>query len=340
MWKLHLLIVMKSEFAKKCVRMEKCMQEKQKFEVRTDLALEANEQVQKSDTKLKGIIVKEDYNKKLGVLVTRLTVTNKLGEKAINKPMGNYITIESSKLACGDEEYNNQIAEIIAKNILDLIKDHLTQKKLSILVVGLGNRDVTPDSLGPDVVDNIFIDRHYNEEGDIVLSGMVPGVMAQTGMETAEIIKGIVNEAKPHIVIAIDALAARNSSRLNTTVQLSDKGIHPGSGVGNHRTGITEETIGVPVIAIGVPTVIDAPTIVNDTMENLIKAFSTSKELQGLVKTLSDFTPSEKYNLIKEIISPEMVDMYVTPKDVDATIKRIGYTLSDAINIAAGKKKV
>ncbi|SEW32702.1 GPR endopeptidase [[Clostridium] fimetarium] len=314
------------------------MQKLEKFEIRTDLALEANEQVNKSDTKLKGIIVKEDHNKKLGVLVTRLTVTNKMGEKAINKPMGNYITIESQKLASGDEEYNNQISEIIAKNILELIKEHLTKKKLSILVVGLGNRDVTPDSLGPDVVDNIFIDRHYNEEGDIVLSGMVPGVMAQTGMETAEIIKGIVNEAKPDIVIAIDALAARNSSRLNTTVQLSDKGIHPGSGVGNHRTGITQETIGVPVIAIGVPTVIDAPTIVNDTMENLIKAFSTSKELQGLVKTLSDFTPTEKYNLIKEIISPEMADMYVTPKDVDATIKRIGYTLSDAINIAAGKK--
>jgi len=318
--------------------MERYMQKLEKFEIRTDLALEANEQVNKSDTKLKGIIVKEDHNKKLGVLVTRLTVTNKMGEKAINKPMGNYITIESQKLASGDEEYNNQISEIIAKNILELIKEHLTKKKLSILVVGLGNRDVTPDSLGPDVVDNIFIDRHYNEEGNIVLSGMVPGVMAQTGMETAEIIKGIVNEAKPDIVIAIDALAARNSSRLNTTVQLSDKGIHPGSGVGNHRTGITQETIGVPVIAIGVPTVIDAPTIVNDTMENLIKAFSTSKELQGLVKTLSDFTPTEKYNLIKEIISPEMADMYVTPKDVDATIKRIGYTLSDAINIAAGKK--
>ena len=316
------------------------MQKIQKFQIRTDLALEANEQVEESDTKLKGIIVKEDYNKKLGVLVTRLTVTNKMGEKAINKPMGNYITIESPKLACGDEEYNNQVSEIIAKNILELIKEHLTKKKLSILVVGLGNRDVTPDSLGPDVVDNLFIDRHYNEDGDIVLSGMVPGVMAQTGMETAEIIKGIVNEAKPHIVIAIDALAARNSSRLNTTVQLSDKGIHPGSGVGNHRTGITEETIGVPVIAIGVPTVIDAPTIVNDTMENLIKAFSTSKELKGLVKTLSDFTPTEKYNLIKEVISPEMADMYVTPKDVDATIKRIGYTLSDAINIAAGKKMV
>jgi len=314
------------------------MKKIKEFQIRTDLALEANEQVKKSDTKLKGIIVKENHNKKLGVLVTRLTVTNKMGEKAINKPMGNYITIESQKLACGDEEYNNQISEIIAENILELIKEHLTQKRLSILVVGLGNRDVTPDSLGPDVVDNLFIDRHYNENGDIVLSGMVPGVMAQTGMETAEIIKGIVNETKPHVVIAIDALAARNSSRLNTTVQLSDKGIHPGSGVGNHRTGITEETIGVPVIAIGVPTVIDAPTIVNDTMENLIKAFSTSKELDGLVKTFSEFTPNEKYKLIKEIISPEMADMYVTPKDVDATIKRIGYTLSDAINIAAGKK--
>lgn len=311
-----------------------------KFEIRTDLAVEANEEVKKSDTKLKGIIVKEDYNKELGVLVTRLTVTNKMGEKAINKPIGNYITIESQQLACYDDDYHNQIAEIIAKNILDLMKDHLTKKNSSILVVGLGNRDVTPDSLGPDVVDNIFIDRHYNEKGDIVLSGMVPGVMAQTGMETAEIIKGIVNETNPDVVIAIDALAARNTRRLNTTVQLSDKGIHPGSGVGNHRTGITEETIGVPVIAIGVPTVIDAPTIVNDTMENLIRALGTSDEFKGLEKTFSQFSANDKYNLIKEVINPEMADMYVTPKDVDATIKRIGYTLSDAINIAAGKKLV
>lgn len=312
----------------------------EKFEIRTDLAVEANEEVKKSDTKLKGIIVKEDYNKELGVLVTRLTVTNKMGEKAINKPIGNYITIESQQLACYDDDYHNQISEIIAKNILDLMKDHLTKKNSSILVVGLGNRDVTPDSLGPDVVDNIFIDRHYNEKGDIVLSGMVPGVMAQTGMETAEIIKGIVNETNPDVVIAIDALAARNTRRLNTTVQLSDKGIHPGSGVGNHRTGITEETIGVPVIAIGVPTVIDAPTIVNDTMENLIRALGTSDEFKGLEKSFSQFSANDKYNLIKEVINPEMADMYVTPKDVDATIKRIGYTLSDAINIAAGKKLV
>lgn len=311
-----------------------------KFEIRTDLAVEANEEVKKSDTKLKGIIVKEDYNKELGVLVTRLTVTNKMGEKAINKPIGNYITIESQKLACYDDDYHNQIAEIIAKNILDLMKEHLNNKNSSILVVGLGNRDITPDSLGPDVVDNIFIDRHYNEKGDIVLSGMVPGVMAQTGMETAEIIKGIVNETNPDVVIAIDALAARNTRRLNTTVQLSDKGIHPGSGVGNHRTGITEETIGVPVIAIGVPTVIDAPTIVNDTMENLIRALGTSDEFKGLEKTFSQFSANDKYKLIKEVINPEMADMYVTPKDVDATIKRIGYTLSDAINIAAGKKLV
>lgn len=319
----------------KVKRMEKNMK---KFEVRTDLAVEANEEVKKSDTKLKGIIVKEEFNEELGVLVTRLSVTNKMGERAINKPIGNYITIETQELVNYDEEYHNKISEIIAKYLLELMKNYLPEKNASILVVGLGNRDVTPDSLGPDVVDNIFIDRHYNENGEIVLSGMVPGVMAQTGMETAEIIKGIVEQTNPNVVIAIDALAARNTRRLNTTVQLSDKGIHPGSGVGNHRTGITEENIGVPVIAIGVPTVIDAPTIVNDTLENLIHALASSDELKGLVKTLSQFNPNEKYKLIKEIINPQMAEMYVTPKDVDATIKRIGYTLSDAINIAAGKK--
>lgn len=307
------------------------------FEIRTDLALEANEQVNQSDTVLKGIIVKEDYDKEMDILVTTLTVTNKQGERAIKKPIGNYITIESKGLVDEDADYHQYVSEKLAKYILQLIQPYLPKKGGSILVVGLGNREVTPDSLGPDVVDNICIDRHYADKTEILISGLTPGVMAQTGMETADIIKGIVEETKPDVVIAIDALAARNSQRLNTTIQLSDKGIHPGSGVGNHRVGITEENIGVPVIAIGVPTVIDAPTIVSDTMDNFVKALSSSKEMEGIVKTLSEYNSREKYNLIKEIINPEMADMYVTPKDVDATIRRIGFTLSEAINIVAGK---
>ena len=149
-----------------------------------------------------------------------------------------------------------------------------------MFVVGLGNRKVTPDALGPYVADNLNITRHVvkeygkyamGEEAVHIVSAVIPGVMGQTGMETVEMIRGVVMQTKPDLLIAVDALAARNSKRLNRTIQISDTGIHPGSGVGNHRNAITKETVGVPVIAIGVPTVVDAATIVNDTMENFIR---------------------------------------------------------------------
>lgn len=314
-----------------------------KFEVRTDLALEVNEEVSKSDGQLKGIIVREHVDDETDIKVTTLEITNARGAKALGKPMGTYVTIEATQLSDYDDDYNSKAAEILANNIQRLIEPMRKHKKhCSILVVGLGNRDVTADSLGPDVVENLLVNRHLTIEEDttaeVTIAGLSPGVMAQTGMETAEIVKGIVTETKPDIVIAIDALAARNTERLNTTIQLSDKGIHPGSGVGNHRVGITEENIGVPVLAIGVPTVIDAPTIVNDSMENLLRALSQSGQLQSFAKVIAEFTPGEKYQLVREIISPAMADMYVTPKDVDANIKVIGYTLSEAINLVAERK--
>ena len=157
--------------------------------------------------------------------------------------------------------------------------------------------------------------------------------MAQTGMETSEIVKGIVNETKPDIVIAVDALAARNSKRLNRTIQIADTGIHPGSGVGNHRNSMTEESIGVPVIAIGVPTVVDAATIVNDTMENLIRAMETSEILKGVGVVLQGYQAAEKYELIKELISPHLNGMFVTPKDIDETVRRISKTISEGLNL-------
>ena len=316
------------------------------FEIRTDLALEVNEQVSPAEGKLRGVIVREESDSETGIKVTTLEITNKYGEKALGKPIGTYVTIEAEGLSDYDSDYSDRTARILADNILKLIsRDILDKKQCSILVAGLGNREVTADSLGPDVVENLCINRHIckeykNEDEDTVvtLAGVAPGVMAQTGMETAEIIKGIVLETKPDVVIAIDALAARNSRRLNTTIQLSDQGIHPGSGVGNHRVGITQETIGAPVLAIGVPTVIDAPTIVNDTMENFIKLLSEAKELKAVAGVLSEYSAQEKYQLVKEVIEPAMASMYVTPKDVDANIKVIGYTLSEAINLILQKK--
>ena len=251
--------------------------------------------------------------------------------------MGTYVTIEAEELSNCDEDYSKKasnILEIYIKKLLDGMIPNTS--KCSLLIVGLGNRQVTADALGPLVVENLSVNHHIYKDNTVTLAALSPGVMAQTGMETAQIIKGIVKETMPDVVIAIDALAARDSKRLNTTIQISDRGINPGSGVGNHRVGITRENIGVPVLAIGVPTVIDAPTIVNDTMENLISLLAQVKELESVADVLSEYTPSEKYSLIKEIIAPEMSEMYVTPKDIDANIKIISYILSDAINQVAG----
>ena len=208
-------------------------------------------------------------------------------------------------------------------------------------MAGLGNRKVTPDALGPYVVDNLKITRHVikeygkyamGEENINAVSAVAPGVMGQTGMETLEILQGIVRETKPDVLVVIDALAARNSKRLNRTIQISDTGIYPGSGVGNHRNAITEETMGIPVIAIGVPTVVDAATIVNDTMENLIAALESSDTLRGVGVVMQGYNAAEKYELVKELISPHLNGLFVTPKDIDDTLKRISYTVSEALN--------
>ena len=153
------------------------------------------------------------------------------------------------------------------------------------------------------------------------------------GKMCAEIVRGIVSETNPDVIIAVDALAARNSKRLNRTIQIADTGIHPGSGVGNHRNGMTMETLGVPVIGIGVPTVVDAATIVNDTMENFIRALESSDSLKGVGEVLRSYNAGEKYEFVKELISPHLNGMFVTPKDVDEMVHHISHTLSEAINM-------
>ena len=312
----------------------------EKYSVRTDLALEEKERFESDHVEIQGVILEEDYDKEKEIRITRVKIETEKGARAMGKPVGTYITMEAPNMAVPDEEYHREISEELAKYIKELIK--IEKEDYVVLVAGLGNRQVTPDALGPHVVDNLAITRHIvkeygkyamGEDAVHMTSAIVPGVMAQTGMETLEIIKGIVKETKPDLVIAVDALAARNSKRLNRTIQIADTGINPGSGVGNHRNGITEGTIGVPVIAIGVPTVVDAATIVNDTMENLIAALETSETLKGVGVVLQGYNATEKYELIKELISPHLNGMFVTPKDIDETIKRIGYTISEGLNI-------
>lgn len=293
--------------------------ERMEFECRTDLALEASENLKISGQTDNGIAVEEKYREDKDVRITSVKITNEAAERAVGKPRGTYITLESQSLLYEDENYHREISQELSAQIRNLLPQ---KSRHSVLIVGLGNKSITPDALGPLVTQNLCINRHLQEEGSCI-SAIVPGVMAQTGMETAEVVRGIVKETKPTAVIAIDALAARSTSRLNTTIQVADTGIHPGSGVGNHRHGLTRESLGIPVLAIGVPTVVDAATIIGD---------AAGKMLEGMDET-------EKRRLIYSLLNERLKNLFVTPKDIDETVKRISYTISEAINLAfcAGK---
>ena len=263
-----------------------------KFQIRTDLALEARESFEEDDVEIRGVSIEEDYDKRRDIRVTRVRIETENGARAMGKPVGDYLTLEAPGLSEEDEDYHREVSEVLARYIRELVGE----KEQSILVVGLGNRDVTPDALGPWVVNNLMITRHiireygvraFGKEQMHQVSAIVPGVMAQTGMETFEIVKGIVEETHPDWVI-----------------QLCDAGINPGSGVGNHRNGLTRDNLGVPILAIGVPTVVDAATIIYDATGD------------------------------RSRIAPNLNGMFVTPKNVDEMIKRLSYTISEAINIA------
>lgn len=296
------------------------------IKIRTDLALEARESMEENAEGLHGVTVDEFYNEESEIKVTRVMIETKNGAKAMGKPIGAYITLEAPAMVLPDEDYHKEISRELARQLKQIIPG--MENEISVLVVGLGNRDVTADALGPNVVDNLTITRHmvkefgraaYNKSKVHMVSGLIPGVMAKTGMESAEIIKGVVEKTKPQVVIVVDALAARSTKRLNRTIQITNTGIHPGSGVGNHRNSITEESLSVPVIAIGVPTVVDAATIVSDALEKMMHEYG-----------------EEAIDLQDELLSGlgELYNMYVTGKDVDYEIKQISHIICDAINSA------
>lgn len=292
--------------------------------IRTDLALETTERFAEEHTEIRGVEIHEEYEEEKDIRTTVVKITTENGAKAMGRPQGNYITIEAPHLSAADEDYHREISAEIARHLKQIID--LYHEK-SILVVGLGNQAITADSLGPHVVENLHMTRHIIREYGLKslgrdtmhrISGIVPGVMAQTGMETSEIVQGIVSETKPDVVIAVDALAARSVRRLSRTVQITDTGIHPGSGVENHRIGLTEENLQVKVIGIGVPTVVDAATIVHDSMAHLLDALEEQ----------------EQKEFLEEMISPNLYSMFVTPKDVDGTVKYLSYTISEGLNMA------
>ena len=301
------------------------------FAVRTDLALEVRESIDEEEQSLRGVEVEEYTYQKENIHVTKVRIDTKNAAKAMGKPMGIYVTMEAPNMTDEDEGFHKEISACMAKELKGLLPKK--EGEQSFLVVGLGNREVTADSLGPKVVDNLFITRHviktygyaaYNRERMNQISSIEPGVMAKTGMETAEIVKGIIGETTPDVIIAVDALASRSTKRLNRTIQITDSGIWPGSGVGNHRNALTRERLGIPVIAVGIPTVVDAATIVGDAFEKLMEDESRKGNRFEWLKFWDQH----------HTLYSQLNNMYMTGKDIDAVIKRVSFTVSEGINMA------
>lgn len=309
----------------------------QSMNIRTDLALEAREMAGDIKTELQGVKVTFEQHEELDMHITKVQVLDERGVEQIHKPVGNYITIECESFKQSALDNKEEIVDAIVKQLNEI----MDWKNKTVLVVGLGNQNVTPDALGPKVVERLIVTRHlFNQfEGmtDEILqpvSALAPGVMGQTGMETVEIVKGVVDTIKPDVVIAIDALASRKTNRVNSTIQIADTGVHPGSGVGNRRKGLTQETLGVPVIAIGVPTVVDAATIVYDTMDELVQQIKENvNENDPFISSVLKMEDGEKYQLIQEILYPYVGTLFVTPKEIDEVILR----LSDIIALVLNK---
>jgi spore protease len=308
------------------------------FKARTDLALEVKELYQEEkQQEIPGVAVEKKELKNISV--TKVEILDDEGAKIMGKAKGKYITLECSALRKADADIKDEVSKVLAAELKELIAD---SSDLKALVIGLGNWNVTPDALGPKVVSKVFVTRHlfklYNKENDGALaevSAISPGVMGTTGVETTEIVRGVVEKTKPNLVIAVDALASRKMERVNTTIQLATTGINPGSGIGNMRKALNEETLGVPVIAIGVPTVVDAATLTSDTIQLVINAFlKQAKAGSQFYSMLAELKEEEKYDLIKEVLEPYSANLVVTPKEVDEIIVNLSQIIANAVNIA------
>ena len=307
------------------------------YNFRTDLATERRDIYQKANRQegeIDGIeSTKEEINENLKV--ERVKITNENGEKAIGKPIGNYITIDIKNLKIAQEEEKESAANTLSNELKKILDEHI-DKQGEVLVVGLGNIYVTPDSLGPKVINEIDVTRHiinylpqYVEEGTRMVSAISPGVLGTTGIETVEILKGIVDNIHPKLVIVIDALASRSIERISSTVQLSDTGIVPGAGVGNTRGEISIKTLGIPVIAIGIPTVVETAVLVNDSLDLFIGKLQEEAKSNDYLNKLKE---EDNYEEIKEVLVPKDFNLIVTPKEIDELIENMKDIVALGIN--------
>lgn len=309
------------------------------YNFRTDLASERRDiyrDANKLENEIDGIeSEKEEINQNLKV--ERVKITNENGEKAIGKPIGSYITIDIKKLKIAQEDEIQKSSEVLSEELKKIIDLHVDRQG-EILVVGLGNIYVTPDSLGPKVINEIDVTRHiikylpqYVEEGTRMVSAISPGVLGTTGIETAEILKGIVENIHPKLVIVIDALASRSIERISSTVQLSDTGIVPGGGVGNTRSEISKNTLGIPVIAIGIPTVVETAVLVNDCLDMFIEKLQNEAKSNNYLNQLKQ---DDNYEEIREVLLPKDYNLIVTPKEIDDLIENMKDIVARGINAA------
>ena len=311
------------------------------YNARTDLAIEAREMYMENgviDEAIKGVEAEEE-SFDFGINVSRVMITDENGEKALGKPVGRYITVELPENGQVGQETYEEACRVCAKELSALLGERIHG---TALVVGLGNRNITADAVGPKCVDSVLVTRHLleymPEEIDKRLKSVCavsPGVLGITGIETGEMVKGLVEKVKPSVVIAVDALCSRRMERVNSTIQMSNAGITPGAGIGNKRMAIDKKTLGVPVIAVGVPTVIDAATIAGDTIDILLDDLrENARESEPLYKMLSIVANEDKYVLIKQVLQEGYGDFVVTPKEVDTLVKRVADIIANGINIA------
>ena len=308
------------------------------YNFRTDLAVERRDIYQKKNS-LKEIDGIESTEEQINdnIKVSRVKITNQNGEKAIGKPIGNYITIDVKKLKVATDEDIQKTAQTLTNELKKIIDMH-TDKQGDILIVGLGNIYITPDALGPKVINEIDVTRHiikylpqYVEEGTRPVSAISPGVLGTTGIETVEILKGIVENTKPKLLIVIDALASRSIERISSSIQISDTGIVPGAGVGNTRQEISQGSLGIPVVAIGIPTVVELATLVSDGIDIFIDRLQEKAESNEYLNKLQQ---EDKYEEVKEALNVGEYNMIVTPKEIDDLIENMKDVVARGINFA------
>jgi len=290
----------------------------------TDLAMESRE----LNPDIQGVT--EQIEESEGYAVSRIRIETNEAARKLEKPIGQYITLDAPALAQRPLPLFEEVSRALAEEIMHMCG--ALSDKATVLVVGLGNRSITPDSLGPRVAERIYVTRHINEYMPEALPhpvrsvcSVAPGVLGVTGVETMEIVRGVAEHIKPDLIIAIDALASRRAARISTTIQLTDTGISPGSGVGNTRKGLNSQAFGVPVIAIGVPMVVHAATI----SQEVISLIADKTGLHGDEEKLR--------GLAAEVINESLGPMVVTPKDIDAIVEDMSLVIADAINLALFK---